>query len=331
MNVAITGLHAVENPSPGFGVARCLRQSDRKVVLIGYAYHPLYTAAFDDIWDEVRLIPDPSALLRDVESGTVEAIIPTIDYEVEILASKLASRAEALGLPVLDAVRQVAKANLSALAESIGLAVPETMIASSLEEADSFLVGLGGPGVVKGLVYGAARANTPSEGAQLARKVLRAGNKVIVQRWIDGDESGIAGVAWQGHLLGLVGMRKLGVTEGGTTWCGVSIETDDLIANATAFCKATNWTGGFEIEVVREKTTGIRYLIEINTRFPSWILLGAGAGANLPALLLDAVAGRDLTDCPARATPGMVFARAAVDIVRPLGSLATFILEGHRP
>lgn len=331
MKVAITGLHAVENPSPGVGVARSLRLDRRDLTLIGYAYHPLYTGAFDDVWDEVCLMPNPLELVRDASRSGIAAVIATIDYEIETIATAAWADGTILGLPPVDGVRRVAKTNLPQLALSIGLPVPDTTVISSPDEAESSLVGLGGRGVIKGLVYGAFRVTNPAEGRQIARNLLNTDKTAVVQRWIEGEESGLAGVAWHGELLGAVAMRKLGMSDSGTTWCGVSIDCADVIDHAAAFCAETNWTGGFELELIREQATRVNYLIEINPRFPSWVFLGAAAGANLPALLVDAVAGVRAPAPPKVALPGKVFARTVVDIVRPLSTLADFILEGHKP
>jgi carbamoyl-phosphate synthase large subunit len=330
MKIAITGLHAVENPSPGLSVARSLRHDSRKLELIGYAYHPLYTGTFDDVWDEVRLVANPLEVLDDILRQEITILFPTIDYEIETLCSRSTLVPESLGLPPLKSIQRVAKANLPQLASSIGLRVPDTLVASSLAEVESALAELSGKGVVKGAVYGGFVVNDPLEGCQVARKLLGSDKIVLVQRWIDGEEFGLAGVAWRGQVLGAVAMRKLGMSDGGTTWCGVSIDCADIMDYVNAFCEETKWTGGFELEMIQERSSRINYLIEINARFPSWIFLGAVAGANLPALLLDAVAGQIPAE-PRIADAGMVFARAFTDLVRPISELAGFILEGHRP
>lgn len=330
MKVAITGLHAVENPSPGLSVARSLRQTSQNLELIGYAYHPLYTGTFDDVWDEVRLAASPAEVLEEVLRKGIEALIPTIDYEIETLCSADARITESLGLPPAGAVRRVTKAKLAALAAAVGLPVPDTTVACNLKEVNSALSALAGKAVVKGAVYGGFAVADAAEGCQVARKLMGSNSVVLVQRWIDGEEFGIAGIAWRGELLGAIAMRKLGMSDGGTTWCGVSIDCSKIIDYARAFCEETKWTGGFEIEMIQEQASRINYLIEINARFPSWIFLGTAAGANLPALLVDAVRGTP-PQKPRLASPGIVFARAFTDLVRPISEVAGFILEGHRP
>ena len=46
------------------------------------------------------------------------------------------------------------------------------------------------------------------------------------------------------------------------------------------------WRGPLELEFIRSRATGRLYLFEINCRFPSWIMLSAFAGCNLPVALL---------------------------------------------
>jgi hypothetical protein len=331
MKIAVTGLHAVENPSPGLNVARSLRLGATGATLVGYAYHPLYTGAFDDVWDEVRLAAHPIDVLRDADRLGVAVVIPTIDYEIAPMARHARDDGARLGLPSAHAVAQVNKTRLATLAQAIDLAVPDTTVISSADQASAVLAQFDGKGVVKGGVYGGYRVRTVAEGRRVADGLLRSEDGTIVQRWIDGEEWGIAGAASQGRLLGAMAMRKLGMAESGTTWCGVSVECGDMLDRATAFCAHTQWTGGFELELIREHATRQNYLIEINPRFPSWVFLGAAAGANLPALLAGAVGRGELPADPVCAKPGFVFTRTVVDIVRPLSDLAGFILEGHRP
>jgi predicted ATP-grasp superfamily ATP-dependent carboligase len=54
--------------------------------------------------------------------------------------------------------------------------------------------------------------------------------------------------------------------------------------------KELNWTGGAELEMVRD-LGGQLWLIEMNPRFPAWVHGATIAGHNLPALLIQAATG----------------------------------------
>lgn len=330
MRVGVTGLHAVDNPSPGLGVGRCIRAANPDVTLVGYAYHPLYTGAFDRVWNEVRLVSSPAELLEDARHDGVALLVPTIDYEIQELVNSVGDEPLADGLPTGASVNRVSKSRLPELAKELGAQVPETAIVDSAADAEAQSTDFGGRCMIKGLVYGASEASSARHTRTLAEHLLRSQTRVIVQRRIEGEESAVAGVAWRGHLIGAITMRKLGMAETGTTWCGVTTCDTALFSVAERFCVATNWTGGFEIESIRETATQVSYLIEVNARFPSWISVGIHVQANLPGMLVQAAGGGLSPARPVVGLSGWVFARQAVEVVRPISEVAQLILEGRR-
>jgi carbamoyl-phosphate synthase large subunit len=88
-------------------------------------------------------------------------------------------------------------------------------------------------------------------------------------------------------------MRKLYITDKGKAWAGITIEDTVLLELARQFTKATNWRGGFELEIMRD-AEGKLYIMEVNPRFPAWIYLTAGAGQNQPAALVKMALGKNI-------------------------------------
>ena len=92
-----------------------------------------------------------------------------------------------------------------------------------------------------------------------------------------------------GKSLGLVGIKKLWITELGKIWTGVTVRNERMLRAAQRFVTANKWKGGFELECIL--SGGELHLIEINPRFPAWVYFATGVGINLPARLVRAAQG----------------------------------------
>src|SRR6185436_8626087 len=94
------------------------------------------------------------------------------------------------------------------------------------------------------------------------------------------------------ELLGSAFLEKLDRTQQGKVWAGrISRVPDDMERRLRQLVQSTNWSGGGEIECVRD-ARGALWLLECNPRFPAWIYGATQAGYNLPALLVNAMTGR---------------------------------------
>ena len=105
----------------------------------------------------------------------------------------------------------------------------------------------------------------------------------------------------------------------------LAIPPDLTTALERAFVAATAWTGGGEIELIRD-ATGRLWLMEINPRFPAWIFGATLAGVNLPALLVAAELG--VARCP-RSRRASEFTRLVVQA--PIQNEVTALLKVHAP
>ncbi|HVG18748.1 MAG TPA: hypothetical protein VNI02_06815, partial [Blastocatellia bacterium] len=80
-------------------------------------------------------------------------------------------------------------------------------------------------------------------------------------------------------------------TEEGKAWAGdVTDVGEEFAAPLRKMVRDLNWTGGAELEMVRE-TEGQFWLLECNPRFPAWIHGATIAGRNLPALMVEGATG----------------------------------------
>lgn len=301
--IAITGMNALpENPAAGISVARCLKNAfGDRVRIIGLGYDAFDAGLYiNDCCDAAYLIPYPrfgseALLLRLQEIHQMEAIdalIPCLDTELLGIIS-IADSLLALGiktyLPQKEQLLRCSKNALPDLAKIVGINYPEI---KSLLSPDFFYVcnyeGWTYPLVVKGIFCDARIVFTPDEAVEAFHDIAKDwGLPILMQRHIRGEECNLTAIGdGAGSMIGEVMMRKVALTSKNKACVGVTTEDPVLINTARAIIKELNWKGPFELEVICDEQ-GTYHLIELNPRFPAWILLSDKAGRNLPALLLE--------------------------------------------
>ncbi|HLE42566.1 MAG TPA: ATP-grasp domain-containing protein [Methylomirabilota bacterium] len=336
--VAITGLNAADNPSPGLTVANALRLLPTPPRLIGLTHEILATGAYmEGVWDEVRLLPFPSreeggyqrALVEHCREARADCLIPTLDIEIPLVA-RLAPALAAAGigtlLPDPESLGAIAKPRLPALAV-MGFRLPRTEALAGFGELPAVVGRLGMPFVIKGPFADARAVWTEEEARVIARRLAATwGFPLIAQEYIEGEEFGVAAVADPRHrVVGSVVVRKEIRTLNGNTWGGSVVEDRSLRALAERFAEALAWVGPFELEVIRHPRRG-PLLIEVNPRFPAWVFLSAGAGANLPWAAVRLARGERVTPLTPRA--GVFYVRMAWDAMAPVERMGALAVEG---
>ena len=165
--IAVSGLHAVDNPSPGVSVARCLKNAGRRVV--GLCYEPTDTGAYmKGLFDHVARMPKPERepqgyldRLRTILDETkANILIPTLDTEV-IFFSKHTSWLHDNGIccivPESKVLKQVAKWNIDELGHKAGFRVPRIFKVETQKKALIIARKIGLPLMIKGAFYEAHR------------------------------------------------------------------------------------------------------------------------------------------------------------------------------
>jgi carbamoyl-phosphate synthase large subunit len=336
--VAVTGLNAADNPSPGLTVARALRVGLPDTRLVGLTHEVLASGGYvDGLWDELRLLPFPSreesgygdALLEHCREAGVDCLLPTLDIEIPIvtsLADRLAAAGVATLLPPVTALQRASKPRLPALAAH-GLRVPGTHRIGSYDDLARVLEDVRRPFVLKGPVADAKIVRTDEEAYVAAQRLLATwGFPLLAQERIEGDELGIAAVADRRHrVVGTVIVHKEIQTQNGNTWGGTTVVDRRLAALADRFAEAVGWVGPFELEVIRHPRRGA-FLIEVNPRFPGWVYLSAGTGANLPAAAVQLAHGERVGRL--RARPGVFYTRISWDMIAPVDRMGALAVEG---
>ena len=152
INVAVTGLHASDNPAPGIGVIRSLRHPDEwDGKIIGLAYDTYDTGVYDaGLLNHTYLIPYPNADSRQMlerlkyihEQAHLNVIIPTLDSEVAIF-QKLEQVLKGIGIrmfiPGREAVDKRAKRNLVEFCRLNDILTPNTISINDPNKFDEAL------------------------------------------------------------------------------------------------------------------------------------------------------------------------------------------------
>jgi carbamoyl-phosphate synthase large subunit len=327
--VAVSGLHAVDNPSPGVAVARCLRRAGRRVV--GLCYEPTDTGAYvAEIFECVYRMPKPETApsvylerLRLVLSECGATLfIPTLDPEIAFF-STYRSWFDEVGIrclvPEPRVMSRVAKCSIAEAGQKAGFRVPRMHVVESVKQALAVAREIGTPLMIKGAFYEAHRIDHLDEIPVFFRKLrLRWGTPVLLQAHTRGSEAVIACLCDKpGQLARTICLRKFGMSEQGTTWCGVTFRNEALLEACRELMATLDWVGPCEVEVRMDEQTGMMTLLEVNTRFPSWIGIGPDVNSNLPRDLVSLLEGQAIGPDPGFRT-GLVMVRQHDDRTIPL-------------
>jgi carbamoyl-phosphate synthase large subunit len=325
-HVVITGLMAMDNPYPGLGIARCIRSaSEFRGRISGFIFDPLSTGAYcEGVFDRIFLIPYPAAgvdvLLQRIKEihavYHIDVIIPSLDSEV-ILYAQAAKELALLGiktlLPSVSSIKMRSKNLLYEFCLQNHFRCPETIIINNVREISARLDPGGAPFVLKGALSDAAVCHNVEEGeANYWQLFNQWGYPVLMQNFIAGEEIDVIALTGKdSELAGAVVMKKFGLTEKGKAFAGITVEDTGLIKLTSKILKKLGWIGPAECEFIKDEK-GKYYLMEINSRFPSWLYLACAAGQNLPLLTVKLA-----LDIPVRPldfyTPGKLFIRTVAD------------------
>ncbi len=343
INVAITGLHASDNPAPGIGVIRSLKHPngwDGKI--IGLAYDVMDTGIYDEeLLDHTYLIPYPNTssafilerILYIHDQHRIDVIIPTLDSELGLYQSietQLKEAGISVFLPKKEVSQKVKKSVLTEFCEENGIHTPKTIIIKSPEEIDDAIDELKLPLMVKGVFYEAVKCRTKTDVLCRTEEMkTKWGYPIIFQEVLDADEFDVCCVADRdGNLMGAVPIRKTRLTDKGKAWAAITLKNDELYKLSQKIIKTLKWSGPCELEILQDRKTKDMHLLEINPRFPAWVFLCTGAEQNLPKLVIDLALNKPVHPLPP-AKSGVTFVRHATDLVCPIEWLEKLTTHGE--
>jgi carbamoyl-phosphate synthase large subunit len=328
INIAVTGLNAIDSPGPGVPVIRGLREAasfDARVT--GLAYEAMEPGIYmDDIADQSYLIPYPSAGMEALRERIafihsrekLDVIIPNFDAELFSfmrLEPELRKMGIHMFLPTFDQFEERQKTNLPEFGKKHGLHVPEGKAVNSLNELSAAAQRMGYPLMVKGKFYDAYVAINPEQAVSFFSKIAaKWGYPVVVQKFIKGSEINMIGVGdGKGNTISAVAMRKQFITDKGKAWAGITITDPEFTALTRRFVSSTKWKGAFELEMMKAED-GKYYLMEINPRIPAWVYLAIASGHNIPEAIVNLALGNPVKPYP-DADAGKMFIRYSWDMI----------------
>lgn len=343
INIAVTGLNAIDSPGPGISVIRALKESTLyDVRIIGLSYEALEPGIYmHSLVDKTYQVPLPSAgqqallsrLAYITGAEKLDMIIPNFDAELfnfiqlaDVLHNTYNIR---MFLPTLEQFEARHKVNLYEYGRQHGISVPKSKTIFSLAGLHELPDGFSFPLVIKGKFYDAAVVYSPDQArAAFNRIASKWGLPVIVQEFICGQEVNVTAIGdGTGNTIGAVPMRKQYITDKGKAWAGISIDDKKLMAMTKKLIRSSQWRGGMELEVVRTDDEHY-YLIEINPRFPAWIYLAAGCGQNHPEALVRIAMG-DQVKPYTEYDVGKMFIRYSYDMIVDLKEFEKISITGE--
>jgi diaminopimelate decarboxylase len=301
MKIHVSGLYSGGNPQPGVGIVRSVRQAYPSAQIVGVEYSNrvsgIHWDDLDDLliqrpWDELNLDAYGERVRGILDGGGLW--ISGSDLEAMWLADLFPAGHPNLLAPPLGALRRITKPAVEA-ASGLPVKIP-TYVSTDQSDWDlhAFCRKHDWRVWLKGPYYDAAR--TPSwdvfEAARAALTKVWSTQRLFLQAHVSGYEESVMLSAYQGELLGAVSMRKRDITPEGKTWAGDVTEVPaELLNPIRAMVRELNWSGGGELEMVRD-AEGQLWLLEMNPRFPAWVHGATIAGHNLPGLLVQAASGK---------------------------------------
>jgi len=341
--IGVSGINAIDNPGPGIGVARSLREDpDLKVKIVGLAFDAMEPGIFMDwVVDKSFLMPYPSIsgdafierLLYIKQSHGLDCVIPNLDAELPIYiksARRLADHGIRTFLPGMEQFKLRGKELLGDIAARIGISLPRTKVVNSVDSLLQAIDDIGLPVMVKGSFYKAYRSFTTAEAVSHYHELVAEwGYPILVQQIVTGDEMNVVGLGdGEGNSLGSVGIKKLSVTALGKIWTGVTVKNHKMLAAVADFIREYKWRGPFELECI---VSGEEvYLIEINPRFPAWSYFATGVGINLPSRLVRRAFGLPVAPVPDYEA-GKLFIRYTYELVTDMAAFQKLVTRGEVP
>ncbi len=323
-SIFISGLYSGPSPSAGLGVARSLRAAFPSARLIGVDYWAGSSGLHHEVFNATWLKPSwdliEEGLYADEVRGELERgalWIPTLDLEVTWLARMIGAHRRLLA-PGEAALAPTRKPRPT-LATMLDLPLPPSLDLTAPEEdvyafcrAQSWRVWIKGP------FHDAVAVDSWRKLEEARAKMGKRWqtDRLSAQAHVRGYEESICFAAYAGQLIDAVHMQKRITTPEGKTWAGRVAEVPpELLAPLERAVREIDWTGGAEIEMLRD-VDGRRWFLECNPRFPAWVHGTSLSGRNLPGALVRRALG--LPDGKRTLSEHAEFTRVVLEVpVRP--------------
>jgi predicted ATP-grasp superfamily ATP-dependent carboligase len=245
----------------------------------------------------------PGEFARDLAAAAArigaDVVLPGTEDALEALSGRndlFGSRV--LGVPPAEIVaRATSKTDLERRAAEAGLSVPSARV---LRREDVASAELDFPVILKPLRSNVERADGSlaigwvhrvDTAGELAAGLARVpGDELIVQQFVEGPLTAIAGVAWEGNVVCTSHQvaRRIHPPLVGVSSFAETIEQDAQLDAAVArLVGGIGWSGIFQLQLIDG------HAIDFNPRMYGSMALAIAAGLNLPAIWVDLLLGRE--------------------------------------
>ena len=342
LNIAVSGLNAIDSPGPGIAVIRALREAESlDVRIIGLAYESLEPGIYmRDLVDKTYQFPYPSSGIDTIaerlgyihEKEQIDVLIPNFDAELYPfirLEKELREKGIHMCLPTMEQFEERHKMNLNEFGEKYDIRVPNSKSVYDVGEIFRLHEEFEFPVLVKGKYYDAYVAyNMEQVKTFFYRISAKWGYPIIIQEFIHGMEYNVTGLGdGTGETISAIPMRKQYITDKGKAWGGISISDNKMIDLTRKFISQTKWKGGFELELMKDRESNF-YLLEINPRMPAWIYLSVGVGHNIPEALVKLALGEEVKPFGPYKV-GKMFVRFSWDMIVDMQNFQTISTMGE--
>jgi carbamoyl-phosphate synthase large subunit len=315
----------------GMAAIQSLRLAPEKIQIVGVDMDAMAPGLFISDFkvvvpacDSHRYIP---TLLDVCSKWKVDAIIPTVDEEVSVLARYASKfRARGIRLPIpngndVDLARD--KLRIASFSK-FGLDTPRTLGFKSASELPDMISELGLPCVLKQRVGRGGRGFAVIDTAADARywRKKRGKDELVLQEKVDGDLLLVQGIAKKGKVIVHIVHKRLAVKApgSGTAIAAVTVLDETASEHLRRVVRVLKWEGAIGVEFVHDPKAEKYYLIDVNPRICGQSHLSTMAGMNLAYGLVQFAMGRKVTIGPSY-RPDVAFIRTWKDEAVALGSL----------
>ncbi len=274
-------------------IAGLHNQEDVGVRLIGVDTTPRSSGLFDcDRRYTVPRVEDAQflpAMERICAAEGVELLVPILDSELEVFAEHAPRLASELGVHVISNTAAAVKLARDKEASARAVAAAGVAVPAFHDPASS---GLSLPLIVKPRSgAGSVGVSVVRESGAMPAALELAGPGALVQDFIAGPEYTVdLVIAPDGEVLAAAPRIRVEV-RAGQSYKGMTVDADDVEADARRCARALGLTGQANIQLIRSAGDGRCYFIEANPKFAAAMGLTIGAGMNLPLLYVKLALG----------------------------------------
>jgi len=143
------------------------------------------------------------------------------------------------------------------------------------------------------LDHGSASIGTKYLGNRHDLETLQNGKSYVIQKYILGTEFTVdAYVAKTGLVCGISPRIRIATSGGESTVTETKIDIE-IVEFTRDVIRKLELIGPLTIQFIREESTGILYLMEVNPRFAGGVIASIEAGFDFPRMMLEEILGKE--------------------------------------